>query len=121
MLVTLSTQATTRRLANCGRRTFSTTRARLQLPYLKSSCSRVKYDQIAPIVNMPVGSDKYENIPLFEIRRSRIPTTVVKQIVEDMDILLIQYGTLERDGINSEQAWSRFFAPVSFLIYLLPD
>ena len=52
------------------------------------SFSNVKFIDIAPFVNL----DYIRNLgdaPLFDLRRSRIPTELFKDIVSDMDILLI--------------------------------
>ena len=61
---------------------------------LNVSFSDVKYLDIAPFV----GLDPLRNFgdaPLFDLRRSRIPTALFRDIVTDMDVLLIQYGTLQ--------------------------
>ena len=74
------------------------------------SFSNVKYLDIAPFV----GLDPLRNLgdaPLFDLRRSRIPTALFRDIVMDMDVLLIQYGTLQNH--TTEEARSRFLAPVS--------
>ena len=47
----------------------------------------------------------------FDIYRARIPTALFKAIVEDLDIVMNQYGE-PRDHKN-ELARSRFLAPVS--------
>ena len=78
---------------------------------LNVSFSNVKFIDVAPFVNL----DYIRNLgdaPLFDLRRSRIPTDFFKDIVSDMDILLIQYGTLQS---HTTQARSRFLAPVSIL------
>ena len=52
------------------------------------SFSNVKFIDIAPFVNL----DYIRNLgdaPMFDLRRSRIPTELFKDIVSDMDILLI--------------------------------
>ncbi len=47
----------------------------------------------------------------FEIHRSRIPTTLFKSIVEDMDIMLVQYGPpIEHRTVEAK---SQFVSPVS--------
>jgi hypothetical protein len=55
--------------------------------------------------------------PLFTLGRSRIPTALFKDIVKDMDILMIQYGAPEHH--ETEIARSRFLAPVSTLGYTI--
>jgi hypothetical protein len=54
------------------------------------------------------------NIPTFDLNRSRIPTSLFKDIVEDMDVLLPQYGNL-RDHVT-EDARSRFLSPVRIIL-----
>jgi hypothetical protein len=79
---------------------------------LNISFSNVKYLHIAPFV----GLDPLRNLgdaPLFDLRRSRIPTALFRDIVTDMDILLIQYSTLQNH--TTEEARSRFLAPVIIL------
>ena len=68
------------------------------------------YRDIAPIVGLDFtlrGND----IPTFNIHRARIPTAFFKAMVEDLGIVMNQYGGL-RD-YRSEEAKSRFLAPVS--------
>jgi hypothetical protein len=60
-----------------------------------------------------VGLDPIRNmndIATFELYRSRIPTSLFRSIVQDMDVLLHQYGPpIEHE---TEEATSRFLAPV---------
>ena len=51
----------------------------------------------------------------FEIHRARIPTSMFKEIVNDLDIAMYQYG--EPLDHNNVEARSRCFAPVSAQIY----
>ena len=54
---------------------------------------------------------------LFDLQRSRIPTSLFKNIVKDIDASLIHYGALKpRLGDNqlTEEARSCILAPVSF-------
>jgi len=52
-----------------------------------------------------------KDIATFELHRSRIPTTLFKSIVQDIDIMLVQYGPpIEHE---TEEARSRFLSPVS--------
>ena len=51
------------------------------------------------------------DIATFELHRCRIPTTLFKSIVQDIDIMLVQYGPpIEH---KTEEARSRFLPPVS--------
>ena len=79
---------------------------------LNISFSNVKYIDIAPFI----GLDPIRNLgdaPSFTLRRSRIPTALFRDIVGDMDVLLIQYGSMQSHTM--EEARSRFLAPVSTL------
>jgi hypothetical protein len=51
------------------------------------------------------------DIEFFDLYRSRIPTALFKSIVQDIDVMLVQYGP----PINheTEEARSRFLSPVS--------
>ena len=51
--------------------------------------------------------------PVFDLCRPRIPTALFKDIVMDMDVLLIQYDPPRSH--TTEEATSRFLAPVSIL------
>jgi hypothetical protein len=50
------------------------------------------------------------DVATFDLHRSRIPTSLFRSIVEDMDVLLPQYGPIMEH--ESEEATSRFLAPV---------
>jgi hypothetical protein len=51
-----------------------------------------------------------KDIATFDLYRSRIPTSLFRAIVQDMDVLLHQYGPpIEHE---TEEATSRFLAPV---------
>ncbi|KAH9041726.1 hypothetical protein EDB85DRAFT_2139823 [Lactarius pseudohatsudake] len=52
----------------------------------------------------------FSDAPSFDLHRSRIPTALFGNIVADIDILLLQYGTLQDHA--TEEARSRFLAPV---------
>ena len=77
---------------------------------LEVSFSKVKYVDIAPFVGLE-PQRRMRDIGFFPIRRARIPTSVFKTIVEDMDVLLPQYGSFLFHA--NEEARSRFLAPVS--------
>ena len=52
-----------------------------------------------------------DDIKTFRLQRSQIPTALFKSIVQDVDIMLVQYGPpLDHE---TEQARSRFLSPVS--------
>ncbi|KIK09792.1 hypothetical protein K443DRAFT_301106 [Laccaria amethystina LaAM-08-1] len=51
-----------------------------------------------------------DDIGTFNLHRSRIPTDLFRSIVEDMDVLLAQYGPLRAQ--NNEEARSRFLSPI---------
>ena len=77
---------------------------------LKFSFSNVNFCDVAEFVGLE-HQQKLKDIGTFDLHRFRIPTQIFKSIVEDMDVLLIQYGPLP-DQTN-EETRSRFFAPVS--------
>ena len=78
------------------------------------SFSNTQYQDIAPFVRIRiVGLDPNRNmndIATFVLHRSRIPKSLFRSIVQDMDVLLLQYGPLVED--TTEEATSRFLAPV---------
>lgn len=76
---------------------------------LMLNLSEVKFHDIAGIVGLR-GYQKLEGIRTFNLYRSRIPTKLFRSIVEDMDVLLTQYGPLP-DQMN-EETRSCFLAPV---------
>ncbi|KAN0133984.1 hypothetical protein V8E53_008202 [Lactarius tabidus] len=75
------------------------------------SFSNVSFREIAPFVGLdPIGQIWLCDAPRFNLHRSRIPTSLFKAIVEDMDILLTQYGNLRCQA--TEEARSCFLAPI---------
>ena len=77
---------------------------------LDVSFSKITYRAIAPRVGLDpllTGND----MQTFDVHRARIPTALFKAIVEDLGIVMNQYGE-PRDHQN-EEARSRFLAPVS--------
>jgi len=81
----------------------------LQEKGLDVSFSKVAYRDIAP----RVGLDpllKGNDMQAFDIHRARIPTSLFKAMVEDLGVVMNQYGE-PRDHKN-EEARSRFLAPL---------
>jgi hypothetical protein len=78
---------------------------------LDASFSKVKYRDIAPRVGLAAGLAG-DDMETFDIHRARIPTSMFKAIVEDLEIMMKQYGqpNIHKNG----EARSRFLAPVSF-------
>ncbi|KAG1731109.1 uncharacterized protein EDB91DRAFT_1058963, partial [Suillus paluster] len=76
---------------------------------LNISFSNVKYPHIAAFIGLD-SLWKFSNAPSFELCHSQIPTAFFKDIVMDMDVLLIQYGTLQDHTM--EEARSCFLAPI---------
>jgi hypothetical protein len=68
------------------------------------------YRDIAPRVGLD-STLSGNDITEFNIYRARIPTALFKAIVEDLDIVMNQYGGPHDHKI--EEARSRFLAPVS--------
>jgi hypothetical protein len=79
---------------------------------LAVSFAQVKYEDVAPFV----GLDPYrylKDIGTFELHRSRIPTTLFKSIIQDMDMMMVQYGPLPEH--EHQEATSRFLSPVRMI------
>ena len=54
---------------------------------------------------------KMKDVETFHLHRSRIPTALFKSIVQNIDVMLMQYGPpIEH---NTEMAGSQFLSPVS--------
>ncbi|KAH9068513.1 hypothetical protein EDB83DRAFT_2586991, partial [Lactarius deliciosus] len=76
---------------------------------LNINLSNVEYLDVAQIVGLePLWS--FSDAPSFDLHRSRIPTALFRNIVADMDILLMQYGTLQDHA--TEEARSHFLTPI---------
>ncbi|KAF8806804.1 hypothetical protein BYT27DRAFT_6609038 [Phlegmacium glaucopus] len=76
---------------------------------LNVSFSRVKYKDIAPRVDLQpdlCGRD----MPTFDICRARIPNSLFREIISDIQMMLNQYG--EPDSHKNEEARSRFLSPL---------
>ncbi|KAH8984533.1 hypothetical protein EDB86DRAFT_140048 [Lactarius hatsudake] len=76
---------------------------------LDVSFSNVEYKDIVPFVGLDHVL-RFTDASSFDLRRSRIPTSLFRDIVLDMDVLLIPYGNLEQH--SGEETRSRFFAPI---------
>lgn len=66
-----------------------------------------------------VGLEAHRNlrdIATFDLYRSRIPTSLFRSIVQDMDVLLHQYGPPFEHA--TEEATSQFLAPVRRTLFL---
>lgn len=65
--------------------------------------------EIAPLANLDPARE-FNDCPQFNQPRSRIPTALFREILADMDLLLLQYGPVECH--RTEEASSRFLAPI---------
>ena len=76
------------------------------------SFSNVKYSEIAEALGLsPIRG--FNDVPLFDLHRSRIPTALFVDILADIDLLSSQYGTLVPRKIPAtEEGRSRVLAPV---------
>jgi hypothetical protein len=74
------------------------------------SFSKVKYADIAPFVGLQPGLDM-DDIETFDLHRSRIPTALFESIVQDIDVMIVQYGLPVQH--RTKEARSRFLSPVS--------
>lgn len=73
------------------------------------SFSNVQYKEIAPIFGLDPNRNM-SDIATLNLCRSRVPTSLFRSIVQDIDVLLPQYGPLiehETEGVTS-----RFLAPI---------
>lgn len=78
----------------------------------------MQYVDIAPFVGL--NPDRYlHDIATFNFYRSRIPASLFRSIVQDMDVLLQQYGSPFEHA--TEEAISQFLAPVRTLRLLFSD
>jgi hypothetical protein len=74
------------------------------------SFSNVQYKDIAPFVGLRPGLNM-NDIETFGLHRSRIPTKLFKLIVQNIDVMMVQYGPpIEH---YTEDTRSRFLSPVS--------
>ena len=85
-------------------------RASSQEDRIHVSFSNVKYGDIAPFVGL-AASRRMNDIDTFELHRSRIPTALFKSVVEDINLMMTQYGPPGEH--QTEEARSRFLSPVS--------
>jgi hypothetical protein len=85
---------------------------------LTVSLSRVKFRDVARFVGLD-HTRLLRDIGTFELHRSRIPTALFRSIVQDIDMMLVQYGP--PTDHETEEATSRFLSPVrmNHLIFTL--
>jgi len=76
---------------------------------LAAEDGRVSFSNAAPLVGLDPDLE-LQDISTFEVHRSRISTELFKSIVEDMDVMLVQYGPPHVH--ETEEARSRFFSPI---------
>ncbi|TDL16563.1 hypothetical protein BD410DRAFT_731203 [Rickenella mellea] len=76
---------------------------------LNVSFSKVKYKEIAHYVGLD-HVKRFNDAVLFDLYRSRVPNVIFRSIVEDIDMLILQYGPL-MDQAN-EEATSRTLSPI---------
>ena len=73
------------------------------------SFAKVEYEDIAEFVGLDADG-ALEDIETFELSRVRIPTSLFRSILEDMDIVMRQYGpNFQHPNV---EATSRYMAPV---------
>ena len=73
------------------------------------SFSKVQYVDIAPFVGLD-PERRGHDIPTFEMFRARLPNETFRQIINDLQVLELQYGP--RNEHENEEARSRFLAGV---------
>ncbi|KAF8493301.1 hypothetical protein F5888DRAFT_1618085 [Russula emetica] len=77
--------------------------------HIDASLSSVHYEDIAPFVGLQPDLNMTD-IKTFALHRSRIPTALFKSIVQDIDVMLVQYGPpIEHE---TEEATSQFLSPI---------
>lgn len=69
----------------------------------------VNFEDMAEFVELNPRLE-LDDIGTFNLHRSRIPTDLFRSILEDMDVLLVQYGPLPAH--RNEEAASRFLSPI---------
>ena len=81
---------------------------------LDVSFSRITYKDIASHVGLdPLrGGD---DAPIFPMGRARIPLSLFRQVVQDVDLTMKQYGKPVQH--DNGEARSRFLAPVRSIIH----
>lgn len=77
---------------------------------MKINFANIQYDAVAPFVGLRPTCDM-RNIPTFDLHRSRIPTPLLKSIVQSIDLMLVQYGPVVEHF--TEETTSQFLSPVS--------
>ena len=81
------------------------------------SFSKVKYISMASFVGLDTGL-KQSDINTFELHHSHIPTALFQSIVQDIDIMLVQYGPpIEHE---MAEARSQFLFPVGASQLFIP-
>ncbi|KAF8329589.1 uncharacterized protein EI90DRAFT_3063095 [Cantharellus anzutake] len=71
--------------------------------------SKVNYSQMAPHVNLDPRQG-LEDAPSFELYRSRIPMTIFRGIIADINKMFFHYGPMPAHG--NEVTRSRFLSPI---------
>ena len=83
---------------------------------LDVSFSNIKYEDIASFVGLEPWHE-FSDVKTFELHRARIPDTLFKDVLQDMDIMQMQYGP--PNVHKTEEARSRFLAPVNITPLIL--
>ncbi|KAF8541859.1 hypothetical protein BDD12DRAFT_775595 [Trichophaea hybrida] len=87
--------------------------AAIRAQSLDVSFSRVKYQDIAHFYKLdPQGL--MDDAPTFDLIRPRLPNRIFRRTIEDMNLMLQQYGPPHHHA--SEQARARFLAPLFNII-----
>jgi len=73
---------------------------------METSFSNVKYEDMAKFVDLNPWL-QLNDIGMFNLQHSHIPTDLFQSIVEDMDVLLVQYGPLPATQNNKEASSCR--------------
>jgi len=107
--VKVSTEVTVLQLMDKYNFHLKTLKASLTEKGKNVSFSNLTFPEIAPFVGLD-PREELGDATFFDLHRSRIPTSLFRAILEDMNIMLIQYGNMQRQ--TTEEARSRFIAPI---------
>lgn len=76
---------------------------------------QVQYADAARLVGLDPNYASFRHFPVFRLNQSRIPTGLLKSIVQEMDVLQFQYDPIpDPDEYNACEPFSRMLSPVSF-------
>ena len=81
---------------------------------------QILYADVAPLVGLDPHHPSFHNFPVFYLNQSRIPTGLLKSIVQEMDVLQFQHSPIhgpDPDEHNACEQFSRMLSPVSLSVF----